>query len=222
MEDLFAVAFKALELFDVLASVLLFALVELDADPLLVVARLLDPVPTVDDVAPRLVPLLLFVEAPTAEELPGLVELAPAAVEFEADVSLLVLALLAVAPNVAAAELDLLAFREPFAANAFVVALDLLALAAKLLVVEPDLLALTEAEEASLAPKVLLELSICVLLSLAVKLFISELVCELVSIKDELSLDVWLREALMLLVLELVSVSLLLLLRVSSLFCPRE
>ena len=81
-----------LALFAVVEAVSEWALVELLADPFLVVERLLAPVPTVDDVAPRLVALLLFVELPTDEALPGLVEAAAAAVALEADVSLLVLA----------------------------------------------------------------------------------------------------------------------------------
>ena len=117
-----------LALFAVVEAVSPWALVELLADPLLVVERLFAPVPTVDDVAPRLVPLLLFVELPTDEELPGLVEAAVAPVALEADVLLLVLPLLADALSVEVVDFTLLAFAALLDAEASVVEFVLLAL----------------------------------------------------------------------------------------------
>jgi hypothetical protein len=215
LEDLFAVAFKELAPLPELVAVSDLLVVPLDADPPLAALRVLLAVPTLDEVAPPLVPLLLNVELPVFEAVelvgmgirPGGGVVTVFAVEFELEVALEAFARLVDAPNVAAAELDLLALREPFAANAFVV--------------EFDLLAFSEAEEDSVAPNVLLELDICDLLLLAVKLFVSELLCELVSLKEEVSLAVWLREALVLLDLLLFSVSFELLVSVSWLFCPR-
>ena len=123
-----------LALFAVSEEVLEWALVELLADPLLVVERLLVPLPTVDDVAPRLVALLLFDELPTAEALPGLVEAAAAAVALEADVSLLVLALLAEALSVSEFDFTLLDVSVWFDDAASVAANDLLELVVKLFV----------------------------------------------------------------------------------------
>ena len=120
--------------FAVSESVLEWALVELLADPLLVVERVSVPLPTVDDVAPRLVALLLFDEVPADAALPGLVEAADAAVALLADVSLLVLALLADALSVEEADLTLLALCELFADAASVAASDLLELVVKLFV----------------------------------------------------------------------------------------
>ena len=130
-----------LALFAVVEAVSPWALVELLADPLLVVERLSAPVPTVDDVAPRLVPLLLFVELPTDEELPGLVEEAVAPVALEADVLLLVLPLLADALSVSEADLTLLAFAALLDAEASVAEFVLLALFdAELVSVDAELL----------------------------------------------------------------------------------
>ena len=123
-----------LALFAVSEEVLEWPLVELLADPLLVVERLLVPLPTVDDVAPRLVALLLFDELPTAEALPGLVEAAAAAVALEADVSLLVLALLAEALSVSEFDFTLLDVSVWFDDAASVAANDLLELVVKLFV----------------------------------------------------------------------------------------
>lgn len=130
-----------LALFAVVDAVSPWALVELLAEPLLVVERLSAPVPTVDDVAPKLVPLLLFVELPIDEELPGLVEAAVAAVELAADVLLLVLPLLADALSVEEADFTLLAFAALLAAEASVAAFVLLALfEAELFLVDEELL----------------------------------------------------------------------------------
>jgi hypothetical protein len=123
-------------------------------------------------------------------------------VAFDVLVLLLEAARFADAPNVAAAVLDLVAFRELFVENAFVVALDLLAFAPKLLltaldsfafaanalVVELDLFALTEAEDDSLAANVLLALACCILSELAVKLFDSVLLCVSVLLNADCSL----------------------------------
>jgi hypothetical protein len=132
--------------FAVVEAVLALPLVELLADPLLVVERLSAPVPTVEDVAPRLVPLLLFVELPIDEELPGLVELAVAPVALEADVLLLVLPLLADALSVSEADFTLLAVLALFADTASVA--------------PKDLVELFEAEFVSVDPELLLALSV--------------------------------------------------------------
>ena len=121
-----------LALFAVSEEVPEWALVELLAEPLLVVERLLAPLPTVDVVAPRLVALLLFDELPTDEALPGLVEAAVAAVALEADVSLLVLPLLAEALSVSEFDLTLLDVSEWFDDAASVAASELLLLVVKL------------------------------------------------------------------------------------------
>jgi hypothetical protein len=107
-----------LALFAVSEAVWELALVELLADPLFVVERLSAPLPTVDDVAPRLVPLLLFEELPIDEALPGLVEAADAPVALEADVLLLVLPLLADALSVSEADFTSLAVFALFADTA--------------------------------------------------------------------------------------------------------
>jgi hypothetical protein len=130
-----------LALFAVVEAVSPWALVELLADPLLVVERLLAPVPTVDDVAPKLVPLLLFVELPIDEALPGLVEAAVAPVALAADVLLLVFALVADALSVEEADLTLLAAAALLAAEASVAEFVLLALfAAELFLADEELL----------------------------------------------------------------------------------
>jgi hypothetical protein len=157
-----------LALFAVVEAVSPCALVELLAEPLLVVERLSAPVPTVDDVAPRLVPLLLFVELPTDEELPGLVEAAVAPVALEADVLLLVLPLLADALSVEVVDFTLLAFAALLAAEVSVVAFVLLALfEAELFFVDEELL-LALACCAALR----LELELFEALLLVVKLFV--------------------------------------------------
>jgi hypothetical protein len=116
-------------------------LVELLAEPLLVVERLSDPVPTVDDVAPKLVPLLLFVELPIDEELPGLVEAAVAPVALAADVLLLVFDLVAEALSVEEADLTLLAVAALLAAEVSVAEFVLLALfEAELVLFDEELL----------------------------------------------------------------------------------
>jgi hypothetical protein len=130
-----------LALFAVFEAVPDLALVELLADPLLVVERLLAPVPTVDDVAPKLEELLLFVELPIDEALPGLVEAAVAPVALDADVLLLVLALLADALSVDVVDFTLLAFAALLADEASVAEFVLLALfEAELVSVDEELL----------------------------------------------------------------------------------
>jgi hypothetical protein len=121
-------------LFAVFEALPAVALVELLADPLLVVERLSVPLPTVDDVAPRLEALLLFDEVPADEELPGLVEAAVAYVAFVADVLLLVLPLLDDALSVSDADFTLLDVSERFDDAASVAANDLLELVVKLFV----------------------------------------------------------------------------------------
>jgi hypothetical protein len=112
----------------VVEAVLELPLVELVADPLLLVERLSAPVPTVDDVAPKLVPLLLLVELPADVELPGLVEAAVAAVVLAADVLLVLFDLVADELSVEEADLTLLAFAALLAAEASVAEFVLLAL----------------------------------------------------------------------------------------------
>ncbi len=130
-----------LALFAVVEAVSPWALVELLADPLFVVERLSAPVPTVDDVAPKLVPLLLFVELPTDVEPPGLVEAAVAPVALEADVLLLVLPLLADALSVEVVDFTLLAFAALLDAEVSVAPFVLLALFdAELFFVDEELL----------------------------------------------------------------------------------
>jgi hypothetical protein len=130
-----------LPLLAVVEAVLELPLVELLAEPLLVVERLSAPVPTVDDVAPKLVPLLLFVELPIDEALPGKLEAAVAVVAFAADVLLLVFALVADALSVEEADLTLLAAAALLAAEASVAEFVLLALfAAELFLADEELL----------------------------------------------------------------------------------
>ena len=157
-----------LALFAVVEAVSPWALVELLADPLLVVERLLAPVPTVDDVAPKLEPLLLFVELPTDEELPGLVEEAVAPVALDADVLLLVFALLADALSVEDADFTLLAFAALLDAELFVAEFVLLALFdAELFFVDEELLL-----PLACRALFLFELSLFEELLLVVKLFV--------------------------------------------------
>jgi hypothetical protein len=189
----FSVSADWLALFAVSEAVWELALVELVADPLLVVERLSAPVPTVEDVAPRLVPLLLFVELPIDEELPGLVELAVAPVALEADVLLLVLPLLADALSVSEADFTLLAVFALFADTASVAPKDLVELfAAEFVSVDPELLLALSVSAAFLDALVLKVDDL-----LVVKLFVllSVWFCE------------WLKEALSVLEELLVSVS---------------
>lgn len=128
-------------MFAAVEAVSALPLVELLAEPLLVVERLSDPVPTVDDVAPKLVPLLLFVELPIDEELPGLVEAAVAPVALAADVLLLVFDLVAEALSVEEADLTLLAVAALLAAEVSVAEFVLLALfEAELVLFDEELL----------------------------------------------------------------------------------
>jgi hypothetical protein len=152
----------------VVEAVLELPLVELVADPLLLVERLSAPVPTVDDVAPKLVPLLLFVELPIDEELPGKVEAAVAPVALAADVLLLVFALVADELSVEEADLTLLAFAALLAADASVAAFVLLALSEAELVLFVEELLLALACTAAL----LFELELFEELWLVVKLFV--------------------------------------------------
>lgn len=135
-----------LALFAVVEAVWELPLVELLAEPLLVVERLSAPVPTVDDVAPRLPELLLFVELPIDEALPGFVEAAVAPVALAADVLLLVFALFADELSVEEADLTLLALFALFA--------DTPSVAPK------DLVELFEAEFVSVDPELRLALSV--------------------------------------------------------------
>jgi hypothetical protein len=152
----------------VVEAVLDLPLVELLAEPLLVVERLSAPVPTVDDVAPKLVPLLLLVELPADVELPGLVEAAVAPVALAADVLLLVFDLLADALSVEEADLTLLAFAALLAAEASVAEFVLLALS------EAELVLFDEEVLLALACTVafLFELELFEALLLVVKLFV--------------------------------------------------
>jgi hypothetical protein len=150
-----------LALFAVVEAVSEWALVELLADPLLVVERVSVPLPTVDDVAPRLEALLLFDEVPADAALPGLVEAAVAAVALEADVSLLVLALLADALSVEAADFTLLALCVLFADAASVAASDLLELVVKLFVLVSLLFCEWLAEELRVLEELLVSVSFC-------------------------------------------------------------
>jgi hypothetical protein len=130
-----------LALFAVVEAVSDLPLVELLADPLLVEERLSAPVPTVDDVAPKLVPLLLFVELPIDEALPGKVEAAVAPVALAAEVLLLVFDLVAEALSVEEADLTLLAAAALLAAEASVAEFVLLALfEAELFLADEELL----------------------------------------------------------------------------------
>jgi hypothetical protein len=133
-EDEVLVSADMRALFAVSEEVPDLALVELLAEPLLVVERVSVPLPTVDEVAPRLVALLLFDEVPADAALPGLVERALAAVALEADVSLLVLPLLAEALSVSEFDLTLLDVSEWFDDAASVAASELLLLVVKLFV----------------------------------------------------------------------------------------
>jgi hypothetical protein len=135
-----------LALFAVFEAVFELPPVELVDVPLLVVERLSAPLPTVDDVAPRLVPLLLFDELPTDEALPGKLEAAVAVVALEAAVLLLVVPLLADALSVSEAEFTLLAVFALFADTASVA--------------PKDLVELFEAEFVSVDPELLLALSV--------------------------------------------------------------
>jgi hypothetical protein len=148
--------------------VLELPLVELLAEPLLVVERLSAPVPTVDDVAPKLVPLLLLVELPADVELPGLVEAAVAPVALAADVLLLVFDLLADALSVEEADLTLLAFAALLAAEASVAEFVLLALSEAELVLFDEEVLLALACTAAF----LFEVELFEALLLVVKLFV--------------------------------------------------
>jgi hypothetical protein len=152
----------------VVEAVLDLPLVELLAEPLLVVERLSAPVPTVDDVAPKLVPLLLLVELPADVELPGLVEAAVAPVALAADVLLLVFDLLADALSVEEADLTLLAFAALLAAEASVAEFVLLALSEAELVLFDEEVLLALACTAAF----LFELELFEALLLVVKLFV--------------------------------------------------
>jgi hypothetical protein len=157
-----------LALFAVVEAVSDLPLVELLAEPLLVVERLSAPVPTVDDVAPKLVPLLLLVELPADVELPGLVEAAVAPVALAADVLLLVFDLLADALSVEEADLTLLAFAALLAAEASVAEFVLLALSEAELVLFDEEVLLALACTAAF----LFEVELFEALLLVVKLFV--------------------------------------------------
>jgi hypothetical protein len=213
LEERFKLAFKdaaPLPEFVVVSEALW---VELLADPPLAAVVVLPAVPTFEEVAPPLVPLLLDVELPVEEPLEGSKVLlsgllvAAFAVEPEADVSLLAWALVAEAPNVAAAVLALVFVSDPLAAKAFVVPLDLLEF-------EPS-------EAASDAVKLLLALACCALSLVWLKLFDEVLLLELSSVNEALSVVEWFNELLMLEEEVLLFVTFELLSTVSWLFCPR-
>jgi hypothetical protein len=165
------------------------------------------PVPTVDDVAPKLVPLLLFVELPIDEALPGKVEAAVAPVALAAEVLLLVFDLVAEALSVEEADLTLLAAAALLAAEASVAEFVLLALfEAELFLADEELLLALACWAAFL-----FELELFEELLLVVKLFV------LVS----LLLFEWLKEALRLSEELLVSVSFCEWVASSWLFVPR-
>jgi hypothetical protein len=142
-------------------------------------------------VDPELLPppedVLLEVELPNVFAVPFLPAAAKFRVEVEADVLLCVLALLAVAPNVAAAVWLLLAVSDAFVAKAFVVAPDLLEFSAKAFVVALDLFELLDSEAVSVAeaadcPPACWNL-------LLVELIVVESLCSfvLLSVNDEVS-----------------------------------
>jgi hypothetical protein len=171
-----------LALFAVVEAVSEWALVELLADPLLVVERVSVPLPTVDDVAPRLVPLLLFDEVPADAALPGLVEAAVAVVALLAAVLLLVLPLLANALSVSEADFTLLAVFALFADTASVA--------------PKDLVELFEAEFVSVDPELLLALSVSAAFLDALVLKVDDLLVVKLSVLVSLLLFVWFNEVL--------------------------
>jgi hypothetical protein len=210
LEERFKLAFKAAALLPEFVAVSEALWVELLADPPLAAEVVLLAVPTFEEVAPLLVPLSLNAELPVDEALEGrrpLGVVAAFAVEPEADVSLLAWALLAEAPNVAAAVPALVFVNDPLAAKAFVVPLDLLEF-------EPS-------EAASDAVKLLLALACCALSLVWLKLFDEVLLLELSSVNDAVSVVEWFSEVSMLEEELLVLVTSELLSTVSWLFCPR-
>jgi hypothetical protein len=168
-------------LFAVLASVLESPLVPLLAEPVPVVARVLDWLPDVDDVAPPPEPLLVCAEFPPEDELPPVPLEAVALVALEDAVSLLVLALVAEALSVEDDDVTSLAFA---------VLLDDVAL-----VDEADLLALLVSDEVVPNVELLLALSFseAVLLEFAVS--VELLVVVVVSVVVLLALAVWFKVA---------------------------
>jgi hypothetical protein len=164
----------------------------------------LDELPLPAEVAGVLEELLLKDEVPVLVAVPFAPAAAKFRVPFEADVLLFALVWFADAPNVAAADFELLAVRAPLVAKLFVVAPDLLefsaaafvtalfslALVTKAFVVPLDLLELADAEADSFAEAVLLALACCMLLLLAAKLCVELAVFELSSVNDE----VWLAD----------------------------
>jgi hypothetical protein len=179
--------------FAAVEAVLELPLVELLADPLLVVERLSAPVPTVDDVAPKLVPLLLLVELPTDVELPGLVEAAVAAVVLAADVLLVLFVLVANELSVEEADLTLLAFAALLAAEASVAEFVLLALSEAELVLFDEELLLPLACRALFLFELALfeELLLVVKLSVLVLLLLAVWLKEAFRLSDEVLLAVW-------------------------------
>lgn len=130
--------------------------------------------PVVFEVLPPPDAVLLLVELPDDPAVPFAPAAARLPVELKLPVALFAWLLLAVAPNVAAAVLALLAVRDALCAKAFVVALELLELLA--------------AEADSDAVAVLLALACCMLLSLAPKVFAELCIFELSSVNDVVSL----------------------------------
>jgi hypothetical protein len=181
-DEAFSVSADWLALFAVFEAVLELPPVALVDVPLLVVERLSAPLPTVDDVAPRLVPLLLFDELPIDEALPGLVEAAVAVVALEAAVLLLVLPLFAAALSVSEADFTLLAVFALFADTASVAPKDLVELFA--------------AEFVSVDPELLLALSVWALFLDALVLKVDDLLVVKLSVLVSLLLFVWLNEVL--------------------------
>jgi hypothetical protein len=155
-------------------------LVPLVADPPLAAWVLLAALPTVPEVLPPLEEVLFDAELPVVPALPPVAANAVFAVEPKLDVPLLEFVLFAAASNVAAADLLSLAFRAALDAKEFVVALELLLLLAE--------------EADALSDELLLALACCALFLLVLKLSEELLVFELSSVKDLLSVVLWLRE----------------------------
>jgi hypothetical protein len=179
--DALSVEADWLLLLAVLASVLEAPLVPLLAEPVPVVARVLDWLPDVDDVAPPPEPLLVCAEFPPEDELPPVPLEAVALVAFEDAVSLLVLALVAEALSVDDDDVTSLAFAVLLDDVALVDAADLLAL-----LVSDDVVANVELLLA-------LAFSEAVLLEFAVS--VELLVVVVVSVVVLLALAVWFRLA---------------------------
>jgi hypothetical protein len=155
-------------------------LVAFVADPPLAAWVLLAAFPTVPEVLPPLDEVLFDAELPVVPALPPVAAAAVFAVEPVASVPLLLLALFAEASNAAAADLLSLADSAAFVAKELAVALDLVLLLA--------------AETDVLSEELLLALACCALFLLVLKLAVSLLVFALSSVKDLLSVVLWLSD----------------------------